>query len=236
MKEMQKTLLVVAFAGLFASAKAQVSVTPEVGISANARSSIMHKWKPAFKVGAAVEFPVSGAFGFQTGLYYVRREFSDITPAYHNASAVWMEHVTVKRHLLQVPLMARFTWRVGEKASVFWAGGAYIGGYVGTSAKRERLLAWLDEENGDMYEVFAGAGQTSISGQTNEEVFKERYTYDRNFDWGVSSSLGVEVSRVVVKAHYDLSLGKETRITSAGPNYHTLSLSVGYKFDLGRLF
>ena len=27
---------------------------------------------------------------------------------------------------------------------------------MGTSAKRERLLAWLDEENGDMYEVFAG--------------------------------------------------------------------------------
>ena len=236
MKRKQKALLIVAFAGLFVSAKAQVSVTPEVGISANARSNIMHKWKPAFRVGAAVEFPVSGTFSFLTGLYYVRREFSDITPAYHNASALWMEHVTVKRHLLQVPLMAKFTWRVGEKASMFWAGGAYIGGYVGTSATQERLLAWQNTENGDMYEVVAGTGQTSNSDQTNDEAFKERYTYDRNFDWGVSSSLGIEVNRVVVKAHYDLSLGKEAQIGSVSPNYHTLSLSVGYKFNLGKLF
>ena len=153
----RKLLFVLAFAGLFASANAQVSVTPEVGIGANMRTNLVdNKWKPTVKVGAAVEFPVSRVFSFQTGLYYMQKGFSDITPAYSNASARWMENVTVKRHLLQVPIMAKLTWQVGEKTSLFWAGGMYIGGCVGTSTTRSRMFAWYDSENGDWTEIVAG--------------------------------------------------------------------------------
>ena len=205
----RKLLFVLAFAGLFASANAQVSVTPEVGIGANMRTNLVdNKWKPTVKVGAAVEFPVSRVFSFQTGLYYMQKGFSDITPAYSNASARWMENVTVKRHLLQVPIMAKLTWQVGEKTSLFWAGG--------------------------MYEIVAGTGYVDGTNRTNEDIFKERYTYDKNFDWGVSSNVGVEVNKVVMKAGYDLSLGKESELDNISANYHTLSLSVGYKFNIGK--
>ena len=47
----RKLLFVLAFAGLFASANAQVSVTPEVGIGANMRTNLVdNKWKPTVKV------------------------------------------------------------------------------------------------------------------------------------------------------------------------------------------
>lgn len=231
----RKLLFVLAFAGLFASANAQVSVTPEVGIGANMRTNLVdNKWKPTVKVGAAVEFPVSGVFSFQTGLYYMQKGFSDITPAYSNASARWMENVTVKRHLLQVPIMAKLIWQVGEKTSLFWAGGMYIGGCVGTSTTRSRMFAWYDSENGDWTEIVAGTGYVDGTNRTNEDIFKERYTYDKNFDWGVSSNVGVEVNKVVMKAGYDLSLGKESELDNISANYHTLSLSVGYKFNIGK--
>lgn len=45
---------------------------------------------------------------------------------------------------------------------------------------------------------------------------------------------GLEVHRWVMNVGYDVSLGKEWKGDSAGLNYQTVSLSVGYKFKLGK--
>ena len=60
------------------------------------------------------------------------------------------------------------------------------------------------------------------------------YLYDeaRRFDWGVSSNIGIETHHWYAKLQYDLSLGKEGKNDVIGANYHTLTLSVGYKFGL----
>ena len=54
----------------------------------------------------------------------------------------------------------------------------------------------------------------------------------RRFDWGVSSNIGIETHHWYAKLQYDLSLGKEGKNDVIGANYHTLTLSVGYKFGL----
>ncbi len=60
------------------------------------------------------------------------------------------------------------------------------------------------------------------------------YLYDeaRRFDWGVSSNIGIKIHHWYAKLQYDLSLGKEGKNDVIGANYHTLTLSVGYKFGL----
>ena len=58
------------------------------------------------------------------------------------------------------------------------------------------------------------------------------YGEARNFDWGVSSNIGIETNHWYAKLQYDLSLGKEGKNDVIGANYHTLTLSVGYKFGL----
>ena len=58
------------------------------------------------------------------------------------------------------------------------------------------------------------------------------YDKDRKFDWGVTANVGVEIRNWYTKLQYDLSLGKESKEDVIGANYHTLTLSVGYKFHL----
>ena len=65
------------------------------------------------------------------------------------------------------------------------------------------------------------------------------YTYDpceglRAFDWGISSTVGVEIKQCFINFGYDVSLGKEYKGGSIEANYHTLALTAGYKFKLGK--
>lgn len=68
-----------------------------------------------------------------------------------------------------------------------------------------------------------------------------------SFDWGLTTSFGIEIQNWVVNVGYELSLGDEGpdykvdygygsgyNCRSVGSNYNTLSLSVGYKFKLGK--
>ena len=66
-----------------------------------------------------------------------------------------------------------------------------------------------------------------------------------SFDWGLTTSFGIEVNNWVMNLGYDLSLGDEGgnykidgdnfslyEVRSVGANYNTMSLTVGYKFKL----
>lgn len=59
------------------------------------------------------------------------------------------------------------------------------------------------------------------------------YEKANNFDWGITSNIGIESNNWVFKLQYDLSLGKEGSSNDViTANYHTLSLTLGYKFHL----
>ena len=54
----------------------------------------------------------------------------------------------------------------------------------------------------------------------------------RNFDWGMTSAVGIENRRWTVKLQYEISLGKESKNDNIGVNYNSLTLSVGYKLNV----
>ena len=62
----------------------------------------------------------------------------------------------------------------------------------------------------------------------------ESRTHDNPFDWGLSFQAGLEIGSCVMSVGYDASLGKEYDYDSVDLKYHTFSLSVGYKFKLGK--
>jgi len=65
-------------------------------------------------------------------------------------------------------------------------------------------------------------------GNSNQDLYQKA----RTFDWGINAMVGIETKRWVTKLQYDMSLGKESGGDPIGVNYHTLTLSVGYKFHL----
>ena len=58
------------------------------------------------------------------------------------------------------------------------------------------------------------------------------YQHARNFDWGMTSAVGIENRRWTVKLQYEMSLGKESKNDNIGVNYNSLTLSVGYKLKM----
>lgn len=55
---------------------AQWSVAPEVGLSAFNHNGIGDGWRPAIKIGAAVECKLKSNFSVESGLYYTQRGYS----------------------------------------------------------------------------------------------------------------------------------------------------------------
>ena len=82
----------------------------------------------------------------------------------------------------------------------------------------------------------------------NISTMMVRFSNLNSFDWGLTTSFGVEVDNWVMNVGYELSLGDEGdnysrkwmnggsyEVRSIGSNYNTLSLTVGYKFKLGEI-
>ena len=72
-----------------------------------------------------------------------------------------------------------------------------------------------------------GVGE-SAEGGSNQFL----YQHARNFDWGMTSAVGIENRRWTVKLQYEMSLGKESKNDNIGVNYNSLTLSVGYKLNV----
>ena len=102
-----------------------------------------------------------------------------------------------------------------------------IGPYVAYSLKdryhRDPIVfSWGDDSTWDSSTLVG----TDQFGDSSESVYQGH----RSFDWGMTALVGVEAYRWTTKLQYDLSLGKESRWDQVRANYHTLSLSVGYRF------
>lgn len=107
-----------------------------------------------------------------------------------------------------------------------------VGPYIGVCLKNRfdsNPIFLNDSDLGGYAEFYDGMipGVDQFGG-TNQ------YLYDkaRTFDWGLAANVGIETQKWIVRLQYDLSLGKESDGDVIGANYHTLTLSVGYKFHL----
>lgn len=188
--------------------KAQWSVTPEVGIAAIKNNGFGGDgWIIGPKTGVGLGYQFNHNMGLKSGLYYAQRGFSmdgvyEPTGEYHAAHS----EIKFRRHFLQIPFLFNYSCPLNNDVVLNFAAGPYIA--------------------------------LSVKDHWNESALIETYMPDlmgdnRIFDWGVSASAGVEIKKKwIINLNYDLSLGEESENDGLNANYHTVGLSVGYKFSL----
>lgn len=237
---MRKVLLMMVcvwMIGGLASAQSRWSITPEAGITAVQRVGT-GGWRPGVKVGANLGYQFEPEWlGIKAGLFYTNRGYSI---DHHMTSWMLEDGSTafgtmggnMTQHFLQLPVMADFSWKVGENVRMHLGVGMYAGVAMGTNWQWEAWSTIISKPD----------GQTGV----DPNYYGYGYGYDNpddynpfrgqsSFDWGLTTSFGIEVKNWVMNVGYELSLGDEgDGFRSVGSNYNTLSLTVGYKFKLGK--
>ena len=213
------------------------SLTPEVGMTAVKRGGFSYidepgyTWNARWKIGVGVEYVVKpDRFSLKSGLYYAQRGYSDHIVSYGNIypmpeeqSEVVFSEINSKlnRHFWQVPLMANFSFRLTDHVRLNLAAGPYV--------------AWsMGDKNSFGYMAYEKTGKEYGYGWKGSGFSDDRWTHDNPFDWGLSFQAGLEIGSWMINVGYDASLGKEYEYDSVDLKYHTFSLSVGYKFKLGK--
>lgn len=120
---------------------------------------------------------------------------------------------SVRRDYLQLPALARFNWKIGEDVKFHIAAGPYLAYGIG-GKRKYKAMEMSDKGFSETDESF--------------NPFKNS-SYER-FDWGLTFNAGVEVKRFTFNASYDMGLGNEYKYDGIGLKYHTVSLTVGYRF------
>lgn len=130
-------------------ASAQFTVAPELGLSALSYNGAGVGWKPAIKVGASVEYMFQSNFSIESGLFYTQRGYSkalvDITHDIYKAEAP-----SLVRHLLQMPIHARYSWNIADETRLFVSAGPYIGLYLANNWKNTQL--YKDSRAGNTFD------------------------------------------------------------------------------------
>lgn len=264
-----------------ASANAQWSVTPEVGMNVTMSENVPAKI--GFKAGAAVAYSFGdGLFSLQSGLYYVQRGTGEISynevygtttgedgkphdtsiyfysngfggsysyfnpgngggyesikgssfgygygndygygygdsffPTDMTVEGVRMSKSSTRKDYLQLPVMARFNWKIGKDIRLHLAAGPYVA--VGLGGR----------EKWSVYDYSGHFNSKSSEGTANP--FKGISSLTR-VDWGATLNAGIEVKRFAFNIGYDLGLGKQYKYDDIGMKYHTVSFTVGYTF------
>lgn len=218
-------------------------------------------WRAAPRVGVGVMFhPKSETFAIQSGVYYTsqsrssrmffcnyayREDYETGEKTIVGEKSFIVDDSNSTRHLLQVPLMARFAWRVTDEVNMFAAVGGSVGFEIGSSGslKGTRLGFSDDEVPYNMSYGSYGDGSTTDPWLYPYDVYGNYYgmgntvnpyskSHIRKITWGLSAQVGIEYHKMVVTAGYDLDFGKESTYDSFGLHYQTLAISVGYKFRL----
>ena len=219
-------LLMASVCGVYAQ---NMTLAPEAGISAVQRYGWGQEWRPSAKIGVAADFNLTRHFGIESGLFYTFRGYSISNGGtYSNENSTWIENVSQTRHFLQIPVMAQFRWNLNKDTKLFFGVGPYVAFCL--KNKFDSNPYYLKGNTPGMHEQYYDGFVYGKDAWGNDNL----YLYDeaRRFDWGVSSNIGIETHHWYAKLQYDLSLGKEGKNDVIGANYHTLTLSVGYKFGL----
>ncbi len=225
------------------SVKAQWSIFPEVGMTA-IKPEGGAPWSPRakFGVGAAYEF-IPGFFSVKSGLYYTQRGHKDsyfYWDYQQDTETAYMKGFgyEVSRGFLQIPLLANLSLPLNEDILLNLAVGGYVAPVLHHSWSYGGHYSYYtpgDYQHGPSYGYDHGYSYGMYGG--GGYGYMGQYGFDdvARFDWGLSLQAGIEVKNVLVNVGYDVAMGKEWAGDDISAKYHTISLSVGYKFRLGGL-
>ena len=200
-------LLVIALLGVMGTrAENSYQISAKVGVGASrwlGADAENTNSQFAYRLGVAVDFPITTMWGFQTGL-----NFEGLGAAYDN-SFVTSAELNVHQLYLEIPLMATTRFRFGERLCIVCNGGPYLGCGVGGKTKG----------------TLKGFGSESVNtfGDADDGDFGLR-----RFDFGVGFGVGLNIRRftVGVDTRFGLtSLAKDTSIHNFG-----VFMNVGYSF------
>lgn len=134
--------------------------------------------------------------------------------------------------------MANLSFRLAENVRLNLAAGPYVAYSVGDKniGKYNEYTPGYSGGYGSYgFNYYGGnGGYLYGDGWIGQSFSYESRTHDNPFDWGLSFQAGLEIGSCVMSVGYDASLGKEYDYDSVDLKYHTFSLSVGYKFKLGK--
>ena len=223
------------------SAQQRWAVTPELGMTAikagGGIESYSQAWNARWKIGVGVEYEVKpGLFSLKSGLYYTQRGKTERFMSYSNPvgtdqlSELGMINVNMNRHFLQVPLLANFSFKLADQVRLNLAAGPYVGYSVGN--RYEMGVAYY-QPTGEGYGKSYSGGSYGNGWSSTGEHF-EGVNHEHPFDWGLAFQVGLEVKQWVFNVGYEASLGKEFKGDNFDMKYNTFSISVGYKFKIGK--
>lgn len=126
---------------------------------------------------------------------------------------IYVNEGSTRRDYLQLPVLARFNWKIGDDIKMHVAVGPYLAYGIGGKYKSKFLEV---SEKGTWH--------------VDESVNPFKNSSLQRFDWGVALNVGVEVKRFSFNVAYDMGLGKQYEYENVALNYHTVSFTVGYRF------
>lgn len=148
---MKKIYLILALLLHVGLASAQWSVSPEVGLSVLRHNGQFDDWRPAVKIGAAVEYGLKPNFSIESGLFYTQRGYSMAGwVSNENWPQALLERPSLVRHMFQVPVMGRFAFDVTDDIRLFVGAGPYIGFYFANDWKQ--TFQYRNANAGDVFD------------------------------------------------------------------------------------
>ncbi len=163
-------------------------------------------------------------YGYGSGMYSSYYPYGGVSSYLKDMEVNKVEYSAshTRRVYIQVPIMARYDWKINDRVKVHLALGPYIAVGVAGRTSIDTQMFNIGTLEGDVY----GDALHKYTSSYRDDPFD----IGRRFDWGITAEAGVDIGRWYVNVGYDMGLGKEYTGDATGVKYHTISLTVGYKF------
>lgn len=237
---MKKIVSVVLMLMCMLTMHAQLFITPEAGMTAS-KIHWQNNWNAGWKAGVGLEYRFRpGAFSLKSGAYYMQQGFDAHIYTELNVKESTLQNMYShsNSHRLQIPLQAKFGWKLSESVGMHVAAGPYVAislantGYgtmdyinYGRSTNDYYYLSPNQGVYGYNYGYGYGGYSSTMGGHNTWSGFKDKT------EWGAALSIGVEINRLSINLNYDAALGKGRR-NDFGITNHAISLTIGYAFRL----
>jgi hypothetical protein len=133
----------------------------------------------------------------------------------------------INRHLLQIPLMADFSWKITDNIRWHLAAGPSVSFSLGQT--------WTTPYINNGYGYGGYYGYEYEQAYTDGSYYKYKGSNDENtVEWGAGVQTGLEIGNWVINAGFDITFPEEYDDINLNRRDHTFSLMAGYKFRLGR--